>query len=265
MKNNSRIPKKTIVGIFTLIVVLICVVLVALMTNIKNNAEESENVIAETSFVEEEPDVDGIVTGWGDNVGGRTMYTMHQVNDEQILGNHITFNSITDNISRGGDERNFVIAKKDKGFNPQNGDLWSSNVINVTEEEIYTIAMYVHNDNPNGMNAIAENVIAHVTLPLESGKNLGVQCSIDSSNAVPTRYLDGVNFKSDRNFVLEYIEGSAVMKNTGIGKEGGYTLSDNLITSQGVLLGYEQLDGKIPGGSEYDLYVEFKVRPVFID
>lgn len=261
-KTNS---KKSIVEKIVIVTsIVILVVLVSIVTYIKNNASEGQGNRDYTVVINGVVNDDALKTGWGDNIGGRNMYSKHQVYDENALGDTITFNSLTDNMDNGGDERNFVIAKKDKGFDPKKGDLWSSDVIAVDEEEIYTIAMYVHNDNPNGINAMAEDVVAHVTLPLEAGRTLGVQCSIDSSNAVPTRYWDGVNFKSDRDFVLEYIEGSAVVKNNGIGKDSGYTISDNLITSYGVPLGYEQLDGRIPGGSEYELYVEFKVQPVFV-
>ena len=268
MNNNSETKTKKIKSIIGIVVVvtliIVFVVLVSVMTYIKNNASKVQDNHNYTVVINGVVNDDALKTGWGDNAGGRNMYSKHQVYDENALGDTITFNSLTDNMDNGGDERNYAMAKKDKGFDPKKGDLWSSDVIAVDEEEIYTIAMYVHNDNPNGINAMAEDVVAHVTLPLEAGRTLGVQCSIDSSNAVPTRYWDGVNFKSDRDFVLEYIEGSAVIKNNGIGKDSGYTISDNLITSYGVPLGYEQLDGRIPGGSEYELYVEFKVQSVFV-
>ena len=143
--------------------------------------------------------------------------------------------------------------------------IWRANEIVITEEGTYIVRMYIHNNNPNGYDAIAEDVCAHVTLPLEIGRTLGIQCSIDSSNASPTRYWDGVNFKSNQDFYIDYVEGSARYENNGIGSNGGCHIKDSLITSSGVLLGYDKLDGKVPGGLQYDAYLSFKVRVIFVD
>ena len=239
---------------------------IIIKTNIKDGSKSiDEYNIIDVSFEEKKLNEEDMVVGWGDNVGGRNVYTMYQVYNEGILGDTITFNSITDDMNNGGDERNFVSARKDIGKDPDKYYRWHDNVVYVTEESQYVITMYVHNDNPKGLDAMAENVIAHVKLPETAGNILGVQCSIDSSNAVPTRYFDGVNFKGDRKFRLEYVVGSAKIVNTGIGNDDGYKLDDNLVTSYGVPLGYEQLDGKVPGGKKYVSRVLFKVRAIFED
>lgn len=221
--------------------------------------------IIDVSFEEKKLNEEDMVVGWGDNVGGRNVYTMYQVYNEGILGDTITFNSITDDMNNGGDERNFVSARKDIGKDPDKYYRWHDNVVYVTGESQYVISMYVHNDNPKGLDAVAENVIAHVNMPETAGNILGVQCSFDSFNAVPTHYYDGINFKGDRPFRLEYVKGSAKIINAGIGNDDGYKLDDNLITSYGVPLGYDQLDGKVPGGKKYASRVLFKVRVIFED
>lgn len=235
-------------------------------TNIRDGSKSIDDYnIINISSEEKKLNEEDMVVGWGDNVGGRNVYTMYQVYNEGILGDTITFNSITDDMNNGGDERNFVSARKDSGKDPDKYYRWHDDVVYVTEESQYVVTMYVHNDNPKGLDAVAENVIAHVKLPETAGNILGVQCSIDSSNAVPTRYYDGVNFKGDRKFRLEYVVGSAKIVNTGIGNDDGYKLDDNLVTSYGVPLGYEQLDGKVPGGKKYTSRVSFKVRAIFED
>lgn len=205
-----------------------------------------------------------IITGWGDSAGGRTVYTTEQVNDEDILGESIVFNSISDWEPIGGDERNFVVAREDTGLDEGEKNIWLANEISVSEEGIYLVRLYVHNDNPNGMNAIAEDVRAHVVLPLNEGYSLGISGTIDSSNSKPDRYWDGVTFISEHKFYVDYVEGSALIENNGIGAKGGCTLSDSIITSDGVLIGYDNLDGKIPGGAQYAAYITLKVRVVFV-
>lgn len=207
---------------------------------------------------------DDLVTGWGDSTGGRNVYTTSQVNDDYILGDTIAFNSITD-WEPIGDERNYVAARKDTGINEGADNIWHGNEINVTEEGTYLVRMYVHNNNPNGEDAIAENVHAFISLPLKTGKTLGVYGYIESSNSYPDRYWDGVTFKSNKEFYLDYVEGSATMENNGIGANGGCPLRDSIITSEGVLLGYEKLNGLMPGGALYAAYISVKVKVVFVE
>lgn len=219
--------------------------------------------IIQVSYLDGVFNNDDLVTGWGDSTGGRNVYTTSQVNDDYILGDTIAFNSITD-WEPIGDERNYVAARKDTGINEGADNIWQ-NEINVTEEGTYLVRMYVHNDNPNGEDAIAENVHAFISLPLKTGKALGVYGYIESSNSYPDRYWDGVTFKSNKEFYLDYVEGSATMENNGIGTNGGCPLRDSIITSEGVLLGYEKLNGLIPGGARYAAYISVKVKVVFVE
>ena len=54
-----------------------------------------------------------------------------------------------------------------------------------------------------------------------------------------------------------------MLENNGIGK-GGVVLSDDLIQADGgILIGYDKLDGRIPGCYQYDGFVTIKVKAVF--
>lgn len=62
-----------------------------------------------------------VVAGWGDSAGGRSSYTLSEVN-AGALKNEIVFNSISDSQCDGGNnitvmcnERNFVGARLDNG------------------------------------------------------------------------------------------------------------------------------------------------------
>ena len=89
--------------------------------------------------------------------------------------------------------------------------------------------------------------------------------SFSSTNSYPTWYSDHVYFKSDVPFHLEYVYGSAVLKNNGIGANGGVQLSDDIVNSVsgGVLIGYDALDGKVPGCYQYANYVTIQVKAVY--
>ena len=214
------------------------------------------------------------VYGWGDNAGGRPTYTIAEINAGK-LGDKIVMNSIKDNDSslteaerKAGvttpltDERSFIgIRDAATGAQGKN-NVWNIGNVNIEEGKTYVIRMYIHNNNPKGVNAVAKDVTAQVDLPNMVSKEARVTGYINASNATPSRYWDSLNLKSadGRAFYLDYIEGSALYENNIF--KSGVTLSDNLV-STGVKLGYDKLDGNIPGCYEYAGYVTLQVKPVF--
>ena len=186
------------------------------------------------------------VLAWGDSAGGRTVYTIEQIN-EGALGDTITFNSITN--GKIGDERNFVGAKLSGTTSVKD------NEISVEDGKTYTVRLYVHNNSPLGVDKTAENVTVNFALPTTVGKSHTVVGYINASNAMPNRYWDEVKFVSDDNFYLEYVDGSARYTNA---KLGTVALPNEVITS-GAKIGYEGLDGKIPGCFAYDGEVTIEV------
>lgn len=190
-----------------------------------------------------------MVNAWGDSNNGRPSYTIEDINAGK-LGDKITFNSISN--SKIGSEKNFVGAK----VTSQTVQTWNADEIQVKDGETYTIRLYVHNNSPKGENGVAHNVSAQISLPTTVGKEQMVIGYLNSSNADPTRYWDEVKFTSSEDFYLEYVKGSAKYTNA----LGVKTLSDEVITSQGALLGYDKLDGNIPGCFEYDGVVTIEVK-----
>lgn len=202
-----------------------------------------------------------IVSAWGDNSGnedGRRSYTISQIN-AGIIDDKIVFNSISDGVD--GDEKNFVDAQASTD-NPQG--LWQGNNITVENGKEYTIRLYVHNNNRLGREMTAEDVKVFFSIPQTSAKQVQVNGFITSSNATPSKYWDYINFNSDNNaFHLEYVYGSAMLYNNGIGK-GGLALNDDVVTKAGgALIGYDALDGRIPGCFDYDSYVTIRVKAVY--
>lgn len=214
------------------------------------------------------------VHGWGDNAGGRPTYTVADINAGK-LGDKIVFNSIKDNDSslteaekQAGvttpltDERSYIGIRDEATGDHGKKNVWNIGNVNIEEGKTYIIRMYIHNNNPKGTNAIAKDVTAQVDLPNMVSKEARVTGFINSSNATPSRYWDSLNLKSadGRAFYLDYVEGSALYENNVFKK--GTTLSDSLVSS-GVKLGYDKLDGNLPGCYQYAGYVTFKVKPVF--
>lgn len=183
---------------------------------------------------------------WGPS---RPTYTMAHPAD------HITFNSITDEPNVG-DERNFVGARDANSAN-----VWFDN-INVQEGHEYLVRAFVHNDAAANLNLVAQNVTAKFNVPTTTGKSVTVAGFIDSSNASPTEVWDETTFTSSQDFNLAYVPGSALFENNFFGPSG-VKLSDSIVTNSGVLLGYNKLDGRIPGCEQFSGYVSFKVRPQF--
>lgn len=205
-----------------------------------------------------------IVAGWGDSEGGRSSYTLEEINAD-ALGNSIVFNSISNSVV--GNEKNFVGVLEHCGSNEAGTDnSWQANEIEVKDGQEYIVRAYIHNNSIREDGGISQNTKVAFNIPKESDTNIPVHGFIFSDNATPNEYWDGVLFKSDHKFHLEYIYGSALLENNGIGANG-LPLSDEIVTkaasNNGTLIGYDALDGRVPGGYKYVSYVSIKVLVVF--
>lgn len=168
---------------------------------------------------------------------------------------YITFNSITNNPNIG-DERNFV-GIRESGTTNQ----WSDNMT-IEKGKTYTVRMYVHNNAADNLNLVAENVTAKFNLPVTTGKNIQVSGFLSASNAKPVEVYDHANFTSNEDFNVAYVSGSLKYENNSFGA-AGTTLPETIFTNAGAKLGYDKLDGKIPGCFKYAGYVTFRVKPQF--
>lgn len=204
--------------------------------------------------------------GWGDSSknGLREVYTVDDINGG-VLGNKIVFNSITDSEPIGGDERNFVAARENTENPTAETNHWNANDITVEDGKEYVIRAYVHNNNPLSSDAVATNTKVAFSIPSTSAKQVTVNGFIKADNAEPDEYWVSVRLNAEQDFHLEYVYDSALLENNGIGK-GGMKLSDEIVTEAtkgGVLIGYDALDGNIPGCYEYASYVTIRVKAVF--
>jgi uncharacterized repeat protein (TIGR01451 family)/LPXTG-motif cell wall-anchored protein len=178
---------------------------------------------------------------------------------EQNPAPHITFNSITNN-SFYGDERNFTTIKD--AANTNDGG-WTDKVTAQPGKE-YLVRMYVHNNAADNLNLVATNVRASASVPTTTGKTIPISGFVSADNSNPGKIWDDVELTAAQDFNLAFVPGSARFHNNSVGKAAaGVALPDSIVTSTGALLGYDKLDGKIPGCYKYSGYVYFKVKPQF--
>ena len=191
------------------------------------------------------------VNAWGDVNGGRTTYTLEQINAGK-LGNTITLNSITN--GKIGDERNFVGVKVNNKL--------EYDKVSVKDGDTMTVFLYVHNNSPKGKDGIAKDVTAYFDIPVSVAKSQTISGILTSSNANPGEIWDEVELTSTESFRLEYVTGSAKYTNVDANKkERTFDLSDEIIAKSGARLGYDTIgNGEIPGCFEYDGYVTLQVK-----
>ena len=227
--------------------------------------------------IEQFETVESWPVGWSDSNGGRTAYTLDEINNG-ALDDAIVFNSISDGPI--GHEFNFVGARENSGINEGRENVWNANSIQVEPGKTYYVRIFAHNNSAIATNIahdVSERFVIsdpkHVTgndldlAGFDSSNGyygVAVHGYISSSNSNPAWYSDGVKFVSDRPFHLVYVPGTARFENNGIGnaENQGYRLSDDIM-DDGVLIGYDKIDGNIPACYQYSSYTTILVMPVF--
>ncbi len=186
----------------------------------------------------------GVVLAYGP---ARPTYTT------QVPADHITFNSITNNATYG-DERNFTTIK-DASNTAAGG--WTDNVT-VQDGKEYLVSMLVHNNAAANLNLVATNTRVSANVPNTTSNSIQIDGYVSADNASPQKIWDSVVMSSDKKFNIAYVAGSATFYNNV--KPGGQPLSNGIVTSGGALVGYNAMDGKVPGCYQYEGVATFKVK-----
>lgn len=168
---------------------------------------------------------------------------------------YITFNSITDNPAQG-DERNFMQVKESTASNSTYSDS-----ISLAPGKEYTVFMYYHNNAAANLKLVAEGTYAKAQIPAvvaNGAKGVKAVGYIVSTNANPMQVWDDIAFSNNSggDIALRFVPSSAHIYNQGA--INGAILSDSIVTN-GAILGYNSLDGKVPGCNQYAGYVTFKL------
>ena len=200
---------------------------------------------------------------WGPSE--RPTYTNQQPAD------YATFNSIIDNVAVG-DERNFVRVKE-----LGTEDKYSDEVSVVPGKE-YEVYIYYHNNAGTDMNAsgvgLALQTKAAATYPAKISKDATGTLTGEITWKYITSKTDTVvhdgkvwdeaTLKTDYDdVVLRYKLGSATIHNSG--KSNGSVLSTNLFSEGGTYIGFNSLNGVVPGCAEYSGHITYTLVAEKID
>ena len=173
---------------------------------------------------------------------------------------YVTFNSITDNPQHG-DERNFVQIKDASAPNSA-----YTEDVPLQPGKDYEVFVFYHNNAASDLNdaahnyaGIAKNAFMRVQMPstVKAGDKARVTAFVGASNANPAQVWDEAYGSAAGDYALSYVPGSATIHSNGA--VNGKTLPDSLYTT-GTPLGYDALDGNLPGCNQYAGYVTFKIH-----
>ncbi|MEZ0357644.1 hypothetical protein [Mycobacterium sp. SA01] len=169
-----------------------------------------------------------------------------------------------DKLPEVGDERGFYDGRED-GIPPPY--VWHYD-IHVQRDKTYILRMIIHNSAYQGSpENTAKGTRLEVNLPVCTGRRIASQATIISTNSAPKEVWGGVTFIGDEPFNLVYVSGSAILCTNHFACKadgrGGVPLSEDFLTIKGVLLGFDSMNGDVPGGYQASLLVLYKVRPQF--
>lgn len=184
----------------------------------------------------------GTTLAWGPS---RDTYTTAQPAD------HVVFNSITDNPAYG-DERDFMRIKPVGAPNSA-----YSNKTKIEAGKEYQVYIYFHNNAAANLNLVANNSAVQTQLPAVVKGDTQAVTYISASNATPQKVWDEATLTSDGAMAIRMVPGSATIHSKGA--VDGAKLPDSIITT-GAPLGYNALDGKVPGCEQFAGFVTFRFK-----
>jgi len=161
-------------------------------------------------------------------------------------------NSLSDGPQ--GNEKGFLKVAKvaAEGEEPA----WQNGEIPVEDGQIYLARVYVSN---NGKEDSLNTRVA-ISIPNESAKEVLLSGTIFSDNAVPSNCWSSVLLTSKKAFHLEYFYGTSTLSNDRLGE---ISIGDGVVakaaSENGVAIGYDALDGVLPGGAEGFVTIRFRV------
>ena len=141
-----------------------------------------------------------------------------------------------------------------------NGAAYQGDDVVIQGEKGFWILAQVKNDNPDST-VIAEDVRIKFEINKVSDTEYEVSAYLTSSNAEPYKLEDTIRFTSSEKFDLQYVTGSSQVYSHFVdGSQQNTMRADgDAVYGDGVLLGYDTTDGKIPGGEHVTISIEVRV------
>ena len=193
-----------------------------------------------------------VLWAWGPD---RPLYTIENA------APHVTFNSIT-NHQDIRDETNFVrIREAVSGTNFRDD-------VQLQAGKTYEVMVFYHNNAKQELNdvigedghpvGVARNTKARVQMPgrLAAGETATITGFISADNAKPAEVWDNARATTDSAVALRIVPGSAKIASSN-GAVKGQTLPNEFFTT-GTPLGFDKLDGVLPGCNKYSGYITFQ-------
>ena len=161
-----------------------------------------------------------------------------------------------------GDERAFFDARKQE---ETTGKPYKDVLPYVTQgSKKVVLRTYIHNGANQSTNAdgvgVAKDAKVRIDLPSGTSTALRSRSYITISNPAPGypgEVTDTAELVDNTEFAIRYVPGSAKIYNAA--HTGGFALSDNIVSS-GATIGYDQLNGNVPGCFEFQATVEITVE-----
>lgn len=162
------------------------------------------------------------------------------------------FNQASDNPIVGNEE-NFI------GLIDQQSGITYTDVANLEVGKCYIVNVTVTND---AVDTVAENVRVRNSLPQQMIRNdvgtLWAEISADNMDSEHSLYR-GITLRASEPIRIEVVTGSAVLCSGG--EINATEISEmELFSDEGVLMGYDAQDGKLPGGSKYTVQLIYYIR-----
>ena len=163
---------------------------------------------------------------------------------------YVTFNSITNNPAYG-DERNFVRIKGET-------DNYVDKMALQPGKE-YTVLVYFHNNAASNLNLVATNTRISTQVPsvIKAGQSGTISAKLSADNAKPKTVWDEAYVTTTSDVVLRYVPNSA--KITSFGKVNGAAVNTSELFGNGALVGYNAVDGNVPGCNQFSGYISYKI------
>jgi hypothetical protein len=199
------------------------------------------------------------VSAWGPS--NREAFTTDNPPD------YVVFNSITNN-PRWGDERGFAFVRE-----IGTGE-WSYGA-ELAPGKTYEIIAYYHNNasaSSNGLNfdgpGVARGAYVRAEIPSVVDGEVFGNIVFGAENASPNEVWSSITFTSGSPLELRYVDGTAKLHNFAEPVRGSpertFNLSSNIFGERDsnlppAFIGFDAMDGMIPGGQFYDGYISFQV------
>jgi uncharacterized repeat protein (TIGR01451 family) len=191
----------------------------------------------------------------------RPVFDWNNPNDRQGSLNGPRINSFV-NTPYYGDERAFFDVRKQENTNT---DAYDDVLHNVSQgSHKLVMRTYIHNGANQSKNAsgesIAKNTKVRIDLPQGASTALRARSYVSISNPAqgyPAEVTDTTEMVDSGAFSIGYVPGSAKVYNAA--HPGGAQLSDAVVGA-GAQIGYDQMNGNLPGCFEFQTFVEITVE-----